>query len=239
MMVENLKKLDTKEKRTYAERQYRLGQKSIRLIASEVGVSYETIRKWIKKYSWLQDRRQEVIERTRAALVVTRPKKVDKIDTIDAGVDAGSREADEVSTEPATDEEMDNAVEVAVQTNLAVVRGHRQHLSDGLLTIAVLREQLHDVTQCRDRIIDQIMKEDVNHQRRAAMLKAVSLPSNAGVIRDLATALKHIIPLERQAFGLDEKAGPPPLPLADKLTDEQREALHKVADILAKVVTQQ
>ncbi|MNG38877.1 hypothetical protein D3C84_1267350 [compost metagenome] len=36
------------------------------------------------------------------------------------------------------------------------------------------------------------------------MLKAVSLPLHAGVIRDLSTALKNLIPLERQAYNLDE-----------------------------------
>jgi len=219
-------KFTRKERREYAEKQYRLGQKSVRMIAEEIGVSHTTINKWVAKFGWVQDKSREVLEKTRAALVTDpEPKVSNKVST-----------DEKVSEEPHEVETSD--VEIAVQTNVKIIRGHRKQVREGLLTVAVLREQLHDVTQCRDRIIDQIMLEDVNHQRRAAMLKAVSLTANAGVMRDLATALKHLIPIERQAFGLDEKAGPPPLPLADKLTDEQREALQRMADMLAKAVTQ-
>ena len=37
------------------------------------------------------------------------------------------------------------------------------------------------------------------------MLKAVSLPQHASTVLNLTTALKNLITLERQAFGLDDK----------------------------------
>jgi len=42
------------------------------------------------------------------------------------------------------------------------------------------------------------------------MNRAVSLPSHAGVLRDLSTALKSLFPLEREALGLrDGQTGEP------------------------------
>lgn len=37
------------------------------------------------------------------------------------------------------------------------------------------------------------------------MLKAISLPSHAGVLRDLSTALKNLVPLERQAYNIKDE----------------------------------
>ncbi len=44
--------------------------------------------------------------------------------------------------------------------------------------------------------------------RRAAMLKAISGPAQAQMLNQISQSLAKIIPLERQAFGLDEQADP-------------------------------
>jgi hypothetical protein len=43
------------------------------------------------------------------------------------------------------------------------------------------------------------------------MLKAVSLPTHAGVLRDLSIAQKNLIYLERQAFNLNDKEDADPV----------------------------
>lgn len=68
-------------------------------------------------------------------------------------------------------------------------------------------DHIHDIEQA----IDEDTKSDRDGKRKAAMLKAVSLPTRAGVMRDLSVALKNLIPLERQAFNLDEKDKGPPI----------------------------
>ena len=56
--------------------------------------------------------------------------------------------------------------------------------------------------------------------RRNAMLKAVSLPSRAAVMRDLATACRAWVGLERQAFSIVEEKEPPP-PVSESCTAEE------------------
>lgn len=236
--------LTHKEKQAKAKRDYRLGQKSVRTIADEIGVSHTTVNKWIRKNRWKQDKSSEVLERTRAALATPPPGCPEKPQ--EGGSKGGSNRVStgkRVSTKPREVEiagiDDEAAIDIAVKTNLAVIRGHRRQLKHKLTLVDMFSQQLEDVGQSRERIIELIMKEDASHQQRAAMLKAVSLPSHASVLKDLSVALRNMIPLERQAFGLDEKAGPPPPPLADSLTDEQREALQRVADVLAREVTKQ
>ena len=238
-------RLTHKERFAKAKREYRLGQKSVRTIAEEIGVSHTTVNKWVKKNGWVQDKSREVLERTRAALstpppIPDVPEQVvvsSEGSTQDSTVDRDS----DLSRDPEADPEADDerAVEVAVQTNLAVIRGHRKHLSHKLGLVDMFSRQLEDAGNSRERIIDMIMQEDVPHQRRVAMLKAVSLPTHAAVIRDLSVALRNMIPLERQAFGLDEKSAPPPRSLSENLTEEQKQVLQRVADALAIEVTKQ
>jgi len=160
------------------EKQYRLGQKSLRCLGEEFGLSHTAIRKRASKEGWIQDKSREVRELTRAALV--------------------SRKVSNVTRED---------VNIAVQTNIEVITGHRQSVKDGKTIVDLLQSQLQEAVVNRDKIEDAIheeTKEDATTQRRNSMLKAVSIPAHAGTMRDLSMALKYLIPLERQAFGIDE-----------------------------------
>lgn len=48
-------------------------------------------------------------------------------------------------------------------------------------------------------------KGDETSRRRTQLMRLVSLASHAGVLRDLSAAMKNLIPLERQAYNLDEQ----------------------------------
>ncbi|MCY1312457.1 hypothetical protein D9M70_628840 [compost metagenome] len=56
--------------------------------------------------------------------------------------------------------------------------------------------------------------------RRASMLAAVALPSNAKTLFQLSSAMKNLQVLERQAFGLDDKDQPSDTDDLSKLMDE-------------------
>lgn len=170
------------------EREFRLGSMSLRAICDKYGANPGNASRRAKKEGWVQDASQEVRERTRAALI-TQPR-------------------DEDNTVVSRDNTPTRAdVEVAVQTNLAVITRHRRDIGQGQNIVALLMADLIETASNRAALVEDIdteTKADENNQRRYKMLKAISLPSNAAVMRDLSTAMKNLVGLERQAFNLDE-----------------------------------
>jgi hypothetical protein len=172
------------------ERAYRAGVLSIREIGKLHDVSEAAIRKKAKgdpkkgHAPWQRDLTQQVRERVRSELVRSEVRTV--------------APEERMRTER---EIVDNAAAVVVQ----VVREHRRSIASGRDLVALLMEQLSDVATNRQEL-EQIVEEETElektNQRRARLLKAISLSTHAGVIRDLATALKSLIPLERQAFNI-------------------------------------
>ncbi|MCM2317807.1 MAG: hypothetical protein NDI93_00575 [Pseudomonas sp.] len=171
------------------ERDYRVGQLSLRVLAEKHGCTAAAISKKAKACGWVQDASQEVRERTRAAMLVQ--PRGEGVNAVNSAVNTPTRED----------------IEVAVQTNLAVISRHRKDIGHGHRLVGLLFSQLEAAALHRAEIEDEIEREcsgDETGARRTRMLKAISLPSHAGVIRDLSTALKNLIPLERQAYNLDE-----------------------------------
>lgn len=172
------------------EKEYSLGQKSVRTIADQFDVAHTTITRRAKKDGWVQDKTKEIRDKTKAALVTHQSKRTTK------------------RTTP-TREDIDRAV----QTNIEIIRGHRKDIRKGRQLVDLLSSQLMVAAEHREDLEDEIFKdtkgveaggEKSDLRRRNFMMKAVSLPSHAGVLRDLATTIKSLIPLERQAFSLDE-----------------------------------
>lgn len=198
------------------EREYRVGQKSLRVLAAEFNTTPGAISKKSKKLQWVQDKSDEIRKRTQAALLKETPKETF------------------IGNSP-TREDVNNAV----QTNLSVILGHRGDIRQGRDLIKLLAGQLGDVAGARDELEKEIIDETEgdegkpNLRRRNFMLKAVSLPVHAGVLRDLSTAIKNLIPLERQAFNLDE----PGANIADVLAALPREFREAVRAALTDAVS--
>lgn len=179
------------------ERDYRLGQMSLRAIATKHDTTPGAISKKAKAREWTQDASQEVRERTRAALL-TQPRK-------DQEQQAETGDGNTVSSAGNAPTPAD--IEVAVQTNLQVIQRHRRDIAKGHGLVNLLFGQLQLAATHREEIEDAICEETKNDEttrRRSQMLKLVGLASHAGVLRDLSTALKNLVPLERQAYNLDE-----------------------------------
>lgn len=165
------------------ENQYRLGQKSMRTIAAEYGVDVSGVSRRAKKHGWIQDKSFEVQQRTNAALVAQQDRNTPTREDID----------------------------VAVMSNVQVIREHRKSIGEGRCLVATLFAQLKVSVGNRDVIESDIYSETqethdkkTDLKRRNTMLKSVALPANAGVLRDLSTALKNLIGLEREAFNLND-----------------------------------
>lgn len=178
------------------ERDYRLGQMSLRAIATKHDTTPGAISKKAKAREWTQDASQEVRERTRAGLLTQARKEQEQAETADGNSVSSAGNA----PTPAD-------IEIAVQTNLQVIQRHRRDIAKGHGLVNLLFVQLEQAATNREEIEDAIVEETKNDEttrRRSQMLKLVGLASHAGVLRDLSTALKNLIPLERQAYNLDE-----------------------------------
>jgi len=197
------------------EREYRAGQISVSEIGRQFGVSHTAINKRAKKEGWTRDLSKKVRQEVSARLVSA-----------------------EVSAANARE-----AVDAAAARGVEVVRQHRSVIGRGRdLTLRLLDEL--DATTTHVGELEEMIEEetagDQSSQRRNAMLKAVSLPSRATVIRDLSNAAKNWVALERQAFNLDEEPnGDEPATKSDvrkalgQLNQAQREHLRGIAEALA------
>lgn len=154
------------------ERDFRLGQFTLRQIGDKHGVSAGAISRKAEKEKWEQDLSDEVKERTRIALLLN-----------------------------ATQQNNSEAVEFAVQTNVALIRDHRRDIREGRLLTAALMEELREISEKRDEI--EAADADDLPVKRGVVLRAIALPSRATVMVNLTSALKTLIGLERQAFNLE------------------------------------
>lgn len=169
------------------EREYRAGMLSVREIARQYGVTDTAIRKRAKAEGWERDLSQKVREAARAKLV-----RAD-----------GSREGSQERR--ANDAQ---AVDFAAERQVEVVRQHRTAIGRGRdLTLRLLDELDASTTRVGEleAMIEEETRGDSNSTRRNSMMRAVSLGGRATVMRDLSTAAKNWIALERQAFNMDEK----------------------------------
>lgn len=182
-------------------RAYRAGTLSIREIARQHDITDTYIRRRAKQDGWERDLTAQVAEKVRTALVR---------DTV--------RKDNARTDNPATEREI---VESAAAMVVQVVREHRVGIARGRGIVALLMEQLADVALTRPEIeatIEEETKDDEFPDRRNKMLKAVALPTHAGIIKDLTVAMKALLPLERIAFNIGDEGAKPPV---SELSEEQ------------------
>lgn len=172
------------------EKEYRAGVLSVSEIGRRNGVTEGAIRKRAKRDGWERDLTAKVQEKVRTGLVRTEVR----------GESDGAKSRTERQI-----------VDDAAAAVIALVREHRADLRAGRELATTLLKQLQDVTGNREAIEAAIAEHIEAGPQRAAMIRAVSLPSNVACLRELSNVLKNLIPLERQAFNVDD-GGPPDEP---------------------------
>lgn len=173
---------------------FRAGKLSVCEIARQHGISDAAIRKRAKAQGWVRDLGDRVRQETRAKLAREDAKPVGS--GFGSGSGSGFSREDEART-----------IEIAADRGVAVVREHRAILRRGFDLADRMLNELEAVTTKRDELvalIEEATKDDKSPQRRNAMLKAVEVPGRIAALKDLSMSLKNLIPLDRQAFNLDE-----------------------------------
>lgn len=178
------------------EKEYRAGQLSTLAIAKKYGTSESTIRSRVKREGWIKDLTASVRQRANAKLSRIQSRTTNAQD--DAKI-------------------VEDAADVAV----AVVVSHRNDIKHARGICSMLLEELQDGTANRvllSEIVDQQSDaEEWSDKAKSAASRAISLPARAGVMRDLATGLKTLVTLERQAFSIDDSKQSPRDALSDIL----------------------
>jgi hypothetical protein len=206
------------------EREYRAGQVSVRAIADAYQITEGAIRKRAKAKDWKRDLSGRVREAVRTKLLD------------DEGTHAGTQRQ-----RARTEREI---IETHSARGASIVRDHRGVIARGRdLTLRLIDELDAATTHVGElgEMIEEATAADKTTQRRNALMRAVELPSRAGVIKDLSAAAKNWVTLERQAFNLDDGGsdGDEPATKADvrvalsKLNQAQRDHLRGIAEALA------
>ncbi|UYZ85318.1 hypothetical protein MTZ49_07165 [Entomomonas sp. E2T0] len=170
------------------EKDYRLGQLSVRAIAEKHNFkgSHSTITSRAKRYGWTRNITKQVQELTREGLV--------------SGV---YKDCAHFAHTPTRED-----IKAAALTNIQVITQHRKDIRTGRELVNLFMGQLQEAATNRNEIEAAILSETEEDQttvRRSAMLKAVALPTHASTLRDLSTTLKNLIPLERQAYNITDE----------------------------------
>jgi hypothetical protein len=182
---------------------YRANVLSVAEIARQFNITDAAIRYHAKQHKWKRDLGAKVRAKTREKLIK------DLAATSDT---SGSQRA----------MSEDETTELAALTQVTVVRDHKATISTGRsLTMRMLSE-LDAVTSNVGELKQEIEagKKD-EAKRRTAMLKSVGLSNRAATLRDLATAARTWVGLERQAFSIIEEKEPPPPPEPEPRTLEE------------------
>jgi hypothetical protein len=205
-MVKGKKRVDWNR----VERQFRAGLLSISEIARENGLPEANIRYHAKRLGWKRDLTDEMRSRTRTKMVENLAKVFDTGEAVD-------------KLKQVQDEEI---IEQASRTQVHVVREHQKTLGHGHgLTMRMLDEL--DATTTRRGELESMIKSDVAPIRQRALMNAVSLGARATIMRDLATAARLWVTLERQAFSIADdrdKAADNSQRKIDEMTAEQLRA---------------
>lgn len=148
------------------ERDYRLGRLSVREISRRHEIEASTITRRAKKEAWARDFSEEVKARTRAGLV-----------------EIAKQQAQQHATDSNT--ALRDSVDIAVETNLKVLREHQIGIRGNAERLARLTEKFDTLAESAADLMD--------------MTKAASS------FESLVRAQKTLVGLEREALNIDSK----------------------------------
>jgi hypothetical protein len=186
-----------------AERLYRQGLLSNVEIARQCNATESSIRSKAKEKGWTKDLTHDMRTKARIKMVENLAQYADPNKVLDGMHD-------------------EQITEEAARTQVNVVREHQQTLKQGHgLTVRMLNEL--DATTAYMGELQQLITSTVAPMRQEALRRAVSLGQRATIMRDLATAARLWVQMERQAFSIvDESKNPEVKDLDNKSAEELR-----------------
>jgi hypothetical protein len=173
------------------EKEYRLGQKSLRQIAAEFSVQPSAVSRKAKKEGWVQDKSAEVKALSDAQIILSNTHK---------------------ATAKATPDRLDIEAAAAVRTN--VLLSHRTDIARSRSLVMSLLGEVETQTgdpELFDRLGELVVDtgSDAESKLLEAYRRVISTPGRIDGMKKLADSLKTLITLEREAYGLADETPPP------------------------------
>jgi hypothetical protein len=218
------------------EHEYRSSQLSTHQIGALHAISHTMVVRRAKRLGWTRNLAGRVRTAVKAALVIDplNDPLIDRRQAPEAPLAPLDTYPATRPDTPMTLEEQERVVETAAARAVMVVRSHRRDIAQARMLVRTLMSELMDTSRYGGQLEEAVLEEtaaDRNNQRRAAMLRAVSLPARATMIRDLSTAMSKLVALERQAFNLDAELPDDGKPVRDAVHDAK---LQHIYDMLAR-----
>ncbi|MGE0383423.1 MAG: hypothetical protein AB7Q97_01755 [Gammaproteobacteria bacterium] len=182
------------------ERDYRAGVKSLRAIAGEHGVTEGAIRKRARRDEWERDLTERIKQKA-DALVRNKAVRTE--------LRAADREAERT------------VVEANAEAIANVILTHRGDIRETRVLVTGMVEELKILSENRD-VIYELCKEvsrdpdgKISPRQLEAFHRALGLGGRVVNVEALTRALKNVITLEREAFGIKSEGGEsePAMPL--------------------------
>lgn len=194
------------------EGEYRAGQKTIRQLAEEYNTSHKSLCILARNNGWERDLQPAIKERTAALL------RTVAVDTTKWHKEPqrGLRLSDYSPENTNTSE----VIEAAAQNNATVIRrgqkriarlqGIVENMFEELATQSMSADDMQHMAEFVAMVEGQMTEDKVSKhevdKRVAAFKKLLGLDSRADIASKLATSLKTLIGLERQAHGIADNA---------------------------------
>lgn len=200
------------------EREYRVGVKNLREIATEFGVSHVGIMKRATKEGWDRDLQAKIQA---------------KADTIVARAEVRQEERQAARVNDA----------IVIEANAeAIARVRMSHRAD-IMRFKALVMQLLD--ECEAEAADPALFAELGEILRSpdergqdklndAYQKAISLPQRIKGVKELAETLKTLVTLEREAWGLATYVEPVQQTTVYETREQQLEGARRLAFSLAR-----
>ncbi len=195
------------------EREYRMGQCTLRQLGATHGVDPSVILRRAKSHGWVQDKREVVKARSEAQLLK-----------------ASGGTPKTATPGNATPTDRDINVAATVRTN--VILAHRRDAGRARALAMTMIEELEvatkaptllqDLSRCFDVMVaGGEIPPDVLTRADGALRQALTLGSRASVLKSLSESLSKVVAIEREAFGINDPDPPPTDPAAGAYGDFQ------------------
>ena len=200
-------------------------------ICRKYGLNEAYLRRKARTGKWKKDLKEQTRSR---ALVVLRNLESDQ-----DRVRNEKAQAEGKDSSTATDEEI---IDDAVRTQLGVILTHRKDFREARELVTDMLSELRGQTHNQAAILDMIDRvyataNPTDMEFRQAARRLLSLANRATTMVNLANALGKVTGLERQVFGLEEKATKDPVKVdAEKVVrTDGRTDLERAAAVLNMV----
>lgn len=110
--------------------------------------------------------------------------------------------AELLRTKPGTTGVTPADITTAAKANAEVIRKHRKLIDRARQTVETLQDQLHAAVENREALKDLIDNFGMPKAVAAVVAGAMSVANNVGIAKELATAMKTLVELERKAYNI-------------------------------------